>query len=886
MNRFYLSLFALFFAAVLIGQSSIEVRVSAPEDDMEEALPGSSLTVGSLDATSSDLELGSEDADGSTPQLTGVRFRNVEIPTGVTIMKAYIVFTVDNTTKNTDPCNIVIKALSGNPAAFDGGDPFNISSRSTLADSVEWAIPADTWGIIGEAGADQTTPDLTAFVQALVDQEGWASGNAMGFTFYGTGTREAESYDGSSSGAAKLVVEFFDPNAPTGEGLPECTEAELEGNREFELTKVGTYNTGVFDESAAEIVAFDKTSGRLFFTNSDANAVTALDISNPATPTKIADFDMSTYGGGINSVAAFNGTLAVALEADVSTDDGSVVFLDTDGNFISQVTVGNLPDMITFNNAGTKVLTANEGEPTDDYSMDPEGSVSIIDVSGGFASPTVTNITFESYNDKKVSLQNKGIRIYGPNATVAQDLEPEYVAVTDDDKLAYVALQENNAFAVIDLETNTLLDLLPLGYKDHSSGQPKLTEFVLNEEIDMPELGTPTYGGGQPPVFLGGFSGLYFDAAESTDELYVFYAVPDRGPNDGAVNRNNVTPASPTNLRPFKLPDYQGRIAKFILDITDGEVILDDQIFLTRADGTTPISGRGNIPGFDETPVVPADPAIGGTGDLFSEDFQDQDAGLSNWTVFSVSSDIDWYYDNFQEDYFAEMNGFGADEASDDWLITPGISVSSGQGQYLSFVSSKNFDGGSLQVLVNDNFGYTGSGNPNDATDAWIDVTDQLTLSPGNFEDTYSGEISIGGEGDFTLYVAFRYTSTGTGGGDGALWQIDDVNVNSTPLESLGDFVDADGNGYTALDFDEFGGDFESVLRDPNGDFWMCDEYRPAIYHFDTAGVLVDRFVPIGTSMLGTTPQPAGTYGTETLPAIYAKRRANRGFEGMALKYR
>lgn len=80
-----------------MGQSTIEVRVSAPEDDQEEALPGSSGTVGALDANSSDLELGSEDADGSTPQLTGVRFRDVAIPTGVTIMNAYIVFTVDNT---------------------------------------------------------------------------------------------------------------------------------------------------------------------------------------------------------------------------------------------------------------------------------------------------------------------------------------------------------------------------------------------------------------------------------------------------------------------------------------------------------------------------------------------------------------------------------------------------------------------------------------------------------------------------------------------------------------------------------------------------------------------------------------------------------------------
>lgn len=883
MNRLYLVLIAFFCATVLIGQSSIEVRVSTSEDDVEEALPGSTGTVGALDVTSSDLELGSEDADGSTPQLLGIRFNSVAIPKGVTIMKASIVFTVDNTDKNTDPCNVVIKALSGNPTSFDGGTAFDVSSRPTLPDSLEWSIPTDSWGTIGEAAEDQTTPDLTAFIQALVDQEGWASGNAMAFTMYGTGTREAESYDGSSSSAPKLVVEFFDPNAPTGDGLAECDDELPEGNREFELSKVGTYNTGVFDESAAEIVAFDTTSGRLFFTNANDNVVTALDISNPASPTKIADFDMSAYGGGVNSVDASNGVLAIAVEAEESTDPGSVVFLDTDGNFITQVTVGSLPDMVTFNHAGTKVLTANEGEPNDNYDIDPEGSVSIIDISNGVQNATVTQITFESFNDKKVSLQNRGVRIFGPNATVAQDLEPEYVAVTDNDSLAYVALQENNAFAVIDLVTDELIDILPLGFKNHNTGQPLLTEFVLNELIDMPELGTPTYGGGQDPVFLGGFSGLYFDATESTDSLYVFYAVPDRGPNDAAVNRNNVTPAAATNLRPFKLPDYQGRIAKFTLDIVRGEASLDDQILLTRADGTTPISGRGNIPGFDETPVVPADPIISGTGDLLSEDFQDQDAALGNWTLYSAASDATWQYDNFQDDYFAEINGFGADEASDDWLISSAIAIGAGTTEVsISFVTAKNFEGGNLEVFLLD--GYSGTGDPIANSNANRNITSFFEFSTGGYTDTNSGEHQemFGGDA-FSLYLAFRYTTTGTGPGDGALWQLDDINVSTTPLESNGDFVDADGNGYTALEFDEFGGDFESVLRDPNGDFWMCDEYRPAIYHFNTEGVLVDRFVPIGTSMLGTTPQPAGTYGTETLPAIYAKRRANRGFEGMAL---
>ncbi|MCH6259485.1 esterase-like activity of phytase family protein, partial [Puniceicoccaceae bacterium K14] len=65
--------------------------------------------------------------------------------------------------------------------------------------------------------------------------------------------------------------------------------------------------------------------------------------------------------------------------------------------------------------------------------------------------------------------------------------------------------------------------------------------------------------------------------------------------------------------------------------------------------------------------------------------------------------------------------------------------------------------------------------------------------------------------------------------------------------------------------------------------FWTVDEYRPAIYNFASDGTLIERYVPAGTSLLGDTPQAEGFYGAETLPEEYSKRRANRGFEAVAL---
>ncbi|BBO86115.1 hypothetical protein DSCO28_66810 [Desulfosarcina ovata subsp. sediminis] len=233
------------------------------------------------------------------------------------------------------------------------------------------------------------------------------------------------------------------------------------------LSKLGTYASGVFDKGAAEIVAFDPETQRLFVSNADDNTVDALSIANPAAPAKAFTIDLSPYGGGVNSVAVNDGIVAVAVEAEVKQDPGTVAFFDTEGNFLNQVTVGALPDMLTFTPDGSKVLVANEGEPNDDYSVDPEGSVSIIDISRGVRRAKVNTAGFEKFNGCKDKLVADGVRIFGPGASVAQDLEPEYIAVAEDSSLAWVTLQENNAVAVLNLKSKRIMEVLPLGVKDH-----------------------------------------------------------------------------------------------------------------------------------------------------------------------------------------------------------------------------------------------------------------------------------------------------------------------------------------------------------------------------------------------------------------------------------
>jgi len=244
----------------------------------------------------------------------------------------------------------------------------------------------------------------------------------------------------------------------------------------IEMNVLGTYASGAFDESAAEIVAHDPANQRLFVVNANNATVDVLDINDPALPTLMGTIDASAEGGPANSVAVFGNLVAVAIEASVKQDNAKVVFYNTaDLNKIGQVTVGALPDMVTFTRDGQAVLVANEGEPSDDYTNDPEGSVSIIDLSSGVASATVTTADFTAFNPRQAALEAQGLRVFGPGATLAQDMEPEYIAISIDNQTAWVALQENNAVAELDIAAGEITAILPLGFKDYS---------IIGNELD------------------------------------------------------------------------------------------------------------------------------------------------------------------------------------------------------------------------------------------------------------------------------------------------------------------------------------------------------------------------------------------------------------------
>lgn len=240
-------------------------------------------------------------------------------------------------------------------------------------------------------------------------------------------------------------------------------------SNQITLNYIGSFDPSGNNNSSTEIVVHDPATQKLFTISSLTDVFDIINFTNPLAPSVINTVNMAPYGG-ITSIAVKNGLVAVASPNGTNAQqNGSVVFFDINGNFLKQVTVGVLPDMITFTPDGTKVMTANEGEPNDAYTVDPEGSISIIDISGGINNLTQSNVTtlgFTGYNSQEAAFISSGGRKVKSTSTLAQDLEPEYIAISPDSQKAWVSCQENNGIIEVNLSNNTLGNIWGLGKKD------------------------------------------------------------------------------------------------------------------------------------------------------------------------------------------------------------------------------------------------------------------------------------------------------------------------------------------------------------------------------------------------------------------------------------
>jgi hypothetical protein len=245
--------------------------------------------------------------------------------------------------------------------------------------------------------------------------------------------------------------------------------------------EIGSITIGAV--GAAEISAYDETTKKLFtVNNSGTNQIDVIDLTDPTSPKKLASINLSPYNGASNSVATFGGKLAVALEStiDKQANGKVVVFSTTDYSLIKEITVGALPDMITFSPDGKYIMTANEGEPNDTYSLDPNGTVSIIDVMNNYA---VSTLDFSTFSGQLSTLKAGGFRISNPTSNFAADIEPEYITISSDSKTAWVTLQENNGVAKVDLASKTISGIFPLGFKDFNTSANAIDISDKDSEI-------------------------------------------------------------------------------------------------------------------------------------------------------------------------------------------------------------------------------------------------------------------------------------------------------------------------------------------------------------------------------------------------------------------
>ncbi len=407
--------------------------------------------------------------------------------------------------------DIVINEVNSNAGDYDYIELYNKNStasytfaagewgvrdNSTTADKDTLAIPGGT--VIPAGGflvilTDNTTLPAGAPANAILSTGGRAK--------FGLGSNDSAIllYKNAQHDRVDWTAHAkTDGRFPDGTGTWQVGAGGFTPGAANELTPatvgldfLGRYSTfDSFEEGAAEIPAYDPVSKRGFVVNAKAGTVDVLTFdATTGQPVKHSTISLAGIAGAgieleVNSVAVKNGRVALGIQNKVKTENGYVAIYDA-GSLARLASAelkdgdknGAQPDNVTFTPDGKTVLVALEGEPSDDYQIDPEGGIAVVDVSGLPASTTLTVkiADFRAWNAGGSKTLPADVRIYGQKttggvvtkSTVSQDIEPEYIAVSADSKKAWVTLQENNALAILDITTATVTDIKALGFKDY-----------------------------------------------------------------------------------------------------------------------------------------------------------------------------------------------------------------------------------------------------------------------------------------------------------------------------------------------------------------------------------------------------------------------------------
>ena len=389
-----------------------------------------------------------------------------------------------------------------------------------------------------------------------------------------------------------------DPVSPDTAASGSAAEAAFEPisleapSASIRLEVEGTYRGQLAGNDNAEPPAYDPDSQRLFVVS--FGAVDVVDMSNPSDPEREATISTLPFGGVPSAVEVADGIVAVAVDRFGVGSSGRVLLFDADGRPVAApVTVGEDPSDIAFTPDGRKLVVAGTGEPSDDYDDDPEGTVTVIDLGSkeefdifgveGFVLPDVEaeTIDFQAFDAEREQLIAEGVRLYGPGASVAEDLEPVAVTVSPDSATAWVSLQENNAFAAIDLEPLQVTDIFAAGTKDHSLPGNTLDASDQDDAINLRNWPVSSF-----------FAADDVDAYSAADGNVYLVTANEGDPRDfeafsevARVGELTLDPAFPLpedipDLDTLQQPENLGRL---IVTNADGDIDGDgdyDQLFM------------------------------------------------------------------------------------------------------------------------------------------------------------------------------------------------------------------------------------------------------------------------------------------------------------------
>jgi hypothetical protein len=376
-----------------------------------------------------------------------------------------------------------------------------------------------------------------------------------------------------------------------------------------------TINIG--GEGSAEISAFDPTTNKLFTVNTESDQIAIYDISDVSAPVQQTPISVSGFGTP-NSVAVSNGKLAIAVEAANKQAAGKIyVYNTSDSSLANEYTVGSLPDMVTFTKDGNYILSANEGEPNDDYTVDPDGTISIIDI----VNNNVTTLDFSAFNSQEATLEAQGFRVFGPNANLAADVEPEYITISEDSQYAWVSLQENNGIAKINLLTKTIEAIYPLGFKDYSvSGN----SIDASDRDNVTELKAwPVYGMYQPDAITSvNINGTEYIISANEGDAREYEGTPGYVGEDRIKDVTLDETAFPASEN-YQADEHIGRL-KIALDMGDTDNDGDyDKLYNYGARSFSVWSADGNLL-YDSGNEI-ATRVLAETPDRFNWDWEDNE---------------------------------------------------------------------------------------------------------------------------------------------------------------------------------------------------------------------------------------------------------------------